>query len=312
MIFVKHDFYKNFLRSFNSGDINLSLDIFRSEITDLLTQKTDDFFSLLHKVNIKHKKNQSYEELLDIVIREIKTNEKFVRGLAFIIGQNNNVIKKNPKLSWIKLLDGIKRGIEQIATYFENNPRQEVLFKKKSMDMVQLKSSVVVDDTRALVKKDYTLHWIIGVTIIGVAGYLVYRHFQKIEESRLRIESLNLTETPKMELGGDLGVAVPPVVGSQELPIQQMNNAAPVKNDFSNRPEYNVTTDVLIPEMPSANQTMNQNIIQNPNNNIGNPNNQMSGQGTVNINVQPMSTPMQNQSLNQNNVNSVQQNNVNI
>lgn len=291
MIFVKHDFYKNFLRSFNSGDINLSLDIFRSEITDLLTQKTEDFFSLLHKVGIKHNKKESYQELLDLVIREIKKNEKFVRGLAFIIGQNNNVIKKNPKLSWIKLLDGIKKGIEQIATYFENNPRQEILFKKKSLEMTELKSSVVGDDTRALIKKDYTIHWIFGITSIGIVGYLIYRHYQKIEESRLRIESLNLSEAPKMELGGNLENTNP-------LPIQSVNDT-PIQNDFSNRPEYNVPSDVLLPEFPNVNQTNNQNL----NNNYSNPNNQMNGQSTVNISVQPMPNPIQNKNNIQSNNN---------
>jgi hypothetical protein len=97
MIWVQHDLYKNFLRSFNTGDINLSLDIFRSELSDLLTHKPNDFFSLLEKVKIKFNKKASYEELLDIVLREMKVNEKFVRGLAFIIGENNQVNKKNPK-----------------------------------------------------------------------------------------------------------------------------------------------------------------------------------------------------------------------
>jgi len=284
MIWVQHDLYKNFLRSFNSGDINLSLDIFRSEVSDLLTNKSNEFFALLDKLKIKHNKRQSYEELLDIVLREMKTNEVFVRGLAFLIGENNQVNKKNPKISWIKLLDTIKRGIEQIAVYFEKNPKQEKLFRKKALDMVELKSSVIGDDNRELKKKDNTVLWILGITAIGVAGYLIYRHFKKIDEARLRAESLNIKspEAPLLEKGGDLKV------GELKEPVFQ----------HINDPAYNVSSDVLLPET---------NIPQmpNPNSNIGTGNT-----GGIQIQVQPMSAPQPN--ISQQNVSSVQQNNVNI
>lgn len=288
MIWVQHDLYKNFLRSFNTGDINLSLDIFRSEISDLLTHKTNDFFSLLEKVKIKFNKKASYEELFDIVLREMKVNEKFVRGLAFIIGENNEVNKKNPKISWVKLLDGIKRGVEQIAVYFEQNPKQERLFRKKALEMVELKSSVIGDDNRDINKKDNTVLWILGITALGVAGYLIYRHFNKIEEAKLRAESLKINQAPKMETGGDISVN------------QLVANEAPKINPLINDPSYNVSPDVLLPEL-------NTNIpqMQNPNSNMGNQN-----AGGIQIQVQPMTVPQQN--LIKPNVSSVQQNNVNI
>ena len=287
MIWISHDLYKNFLRSFNSGDINLSLDIFRSEISDLLTNKSKDFFDLLEKLKIKHNKKQSYEELLDIVLREMKTNEKFVRGLAFLIGQNNEVNKKNPKISWVKLLDTIKRGIEQIAVYFEQNHKQQQLFRKKALDMVELKSSVIGDDNRPMNKKDNTLAWVLGLTALGVVSYLIYRHFNRIEEARLRAESFNLgANQPMMELGGDIN----PIAATNPTP-----NVAPIGvtpdaiNPKSLAPEYNVSRDVLLPEpIPQ---------MQNPNANVGNVS---SG---VQINVQPM--PPQN-------VSGIQQNNVSI
>lgn len=284
MIWVQHDLYRNFLRSFNTGDINLSLDIFRSEVSDLLTHKPEDFFMLLAKVGIKHSKKMSYEELLDIVLREIKKNEKFVRGLAFVIGENNEVNKKNPKISWVKLLDTIKRGIEQIAVYFEQNPKQERLFRKKALDMVQLKSSVIGDDKRELNKKDNTVLWILGITALGVAGYLIYRHFNKINEAKLRAESLNVLEKPKMEFGGDL--LVKDVIAKEAI------------NPLSLDPSYNVSHDVLIPETNIPQ-------MQNPNANIGNANS-----GGIQIQVQPMTAPQQN--IVRQNVSSVQQNNVNI
>jgi hypothetical protein len=264
MIWVNHDLYRNFLQSFNTGDMNLSLDIFRSEVSDILTQKTESFFALLDKLKIKYNKKATYQELLDLIIREMKVNEKFVRGIAFIIGESNEVNKKYPNISWIKLLDAIKRGIEQIANYFEENPRQERYFVKKTLEMIELKSSITGDDTRDLTKKDNSLLWFFGIVALGVAGYLVYRHFNKITEDKLRAESLKAPDLslkqPIMETGGQMP-SVPAVV-------------EPINLD----PEYNVPTDVLIPEQP---------IMSNPNPPMqnGNLGNQNMG---VQIQVQPM------------------------
>lgn len=299
MIWVQHDLYRNFLKSFNSGDINLSLDIFRSELSDLLTHKPNDFFMLLEKVGIKHKKKQSYEELLDIVLREMKVNEKFVRGLAFIIGENNKVNKKNPKISWVKLLDTIKRGIEQIAVYFEKNPRAEKLFRKKALDMVELKSSVIGDDNRDLKKKDNTVYWIVGIAVIGIAGYLVYRHFKKIDEAKLRAESLSNSGLPKMELGGDLSVN--DSINNNSLVGNNTSEISNV-NAMSNDPSFNVSPDVLKPEVIVPQ-------MPNPNANIQNQNIPNVNPNAININVNSNPNPVQNS---MNNSPSIQQNNVNI
>jgi hypothetical protein len=273
MIWVNHDLYRNFLQSFNKGDMNLSLDIFRSEISDILTQKSESFFSLLDKIKIKYNKKATYQELLDLIIREMKVNEKFVRGISFIIGESNEVNKKYPNISWIKLLDSIKRGIEQIANYFEENPRQERYFVKKTLEMIEVKSSITGDDTRDLTKKDNSLLWFFGIVALGVAGYLVYRHFNKITEDRLRAESLkapDFLKQPIMQTGGQM---------------PSVSNSLPITEPYSLDPEYNVPTDVLIPEQP---------IMNNPNPPIqnGNLGNQNMG---VQIQVQPMPNNNSNQ-----------------
>jgi hypothetical protein len=90
-----------------------------------------------------------------------------------------------------------------------------------------------------------------------------------------------------MESGGDLSVN------------QLVAKEAPKVNPLINDPSYNVSPDVLLPEV-------NTNIpqMQNPNANMGNTNT-----GGIQIQVQPMASPQQNIVPN---VSSVQQNNVNI
>ena len=299
MIWVQHDLYKNFLKSFKIGDMNMSLDIFRSEISDLLTHKTDEFYSLLEKIKIKHNKKESFEELLDIVLREMKKNEKFVRGLAFLIGENNDVVGKNPKINWVKLIDGIKKGIEQIADYFEQNPRMEKLFRKKTLSMVELKSSVIGDITRPLNKKDNTVLWVFGLIAVGVAGYFIYKHFNKIKEDKLRAESLNIGKNT--DISTDISKEIQPSIieNSNQVGnvmqngggLQQNNQVNKPIFDHINDPAYNVSTDVLLPETPVI-QPIPQNQVANG----------------IQIQVQPMHN--NNSNLNNNLIN--QQKNVNI
>jgi hypothetical protein len=238
MIWVQHDFYKNFIESFNSEDIDLALDIFRSELSEILTYKSDKLFELFKKLKIKYNKSQSYEELLNTVLREIKKNKKFVAGLSFLIGENNDVVKNHKKIKWQKLLDGITFGIVRIAEYFEKNPRNEMLFKKRMLDMVGLKSSIKGDDKREIKEKDNTVLWIIGLVAVGVAGYFVWRYFDKKKQDRLRAESLNPT-LPKLDSGGSINSGV---TGAEQ--ISNPSVAMPID------PEYTVPSDVLLPETP--------------------------------------------------------------
>ena len=284
MIWVQHDFYENFTQGATSNDIDLSLDIFRSELSDLLTYKSEALFSLFDKLSIKHKKNASYEELLDIVLREMKVNDKFIRGLAFLIGESNDVVQNNKSVSWEKLLNGITKQIKIIKQHFIDFPKKEYLFRKKVLEMTGLKSSVTGDDARILKKKDYTVLWVLGVIAVGVAGYFVWRHYDKIKQDKMRAESL----LPKLETGGTVLsnndiVSTPVSVENAVAPTAQVApvlpatavtpTVTPAPSPQSLDPAYNVSKDVLLPVAPAP---------VNP--------------SPVQINVQPMAqaTPMNN------------------
>lgn len=281
MIWVQHDFYKNFTQSVNSNDMGLTLDIFRSELSDLLTYKSNELYGLFDKLKIKYKKKSSYEELLDIVLVEMQRNDKFIRGLSFLIGENNNVIKNNKGVSWEKLLNGITRGIKKIVKHFRNYPKEQSAFRRRTLDMIGLKSSVVGDDNRELKKKDNTVLWILGIIAVGVAGYMIYRYFDKQKQERMRAESLKGLSSGlegsdalgKMEAGG--GVEPIPAVPNKMPTMGDMGTTQPSMQNLD--PAFNVSSDVLIPEAPV--------MTPAPTN--------MGGTSGVNIQVQPISTPNQ-------------------
>jgi hypothetical protein len=290
LIWVQHDFYKNFTSSVNSNDIGLTLDILRSEISDLLTYKSDALYSLFDKLKIKYSKKASYSELLDIVLREIKTNDKFVRGLSFLIGESNEINKSNKGMSWKTLLDGITKGIKRAVVYFKENPRQEKLFRKRTIDMLGLKSSVTGDDTRDLHKKDNTVLWILGITAVCVAGYFIYTYFDKKNQDKLRLESL---VRMKMKQGGGIppvdasvvsSAVAPPAVPDASAQVAPVAPIAPVapKPLTSNDPAYNVGSDVMLPVSNVAPAPVQANL----NGNIP-----QGGNGGVQVNIQPMQNP---------------------
>lgn len=285
MIWVQHDFYSNFIQGTNSKNIELGLDIFRSEISDLLTYKSDGLYELFDKLKIKYKKKSSYEELLDIILIEMKANDKFIRGLSFLIGDSNNVIKNYPKVSWEKLLDKITLGIKKINKYFIDNPKKEILFKRRTIDMIGLKSSVTGNDSRELNKKDNTVLWILGIAAIGVAGYFIYRYFDNKKQARLRAESLQGVN-PMLETGGSI---IPEPISTPIPQMNTMSEVSPVQTPTSVPnaaqsldPAFNVANDVLIPE-PAVSS------FQPSNSNING-----SNAPSVNIQVQtmPNTTPL--------------------
>jgi hypothetical protein len=237
MIWIQHDFYENFVKSIQTKDIDLSLDIFRSELSDLLTYKSKNVFGLFDKLKISYSKKASYQELVDIIINQIKTNQKFVRGLSFLIGESNEVAKKNKKEDWQKLLNNITNGINIVAKYFIDNPKRENLFKRQIKDMIGLKSSVTGNDSRELEKKDNTVLWIIGIAAVCVAGYLVYRYFDKKRQERMRLESLNPNSFPSSSPMPDTKLEVPDLTN-------QVTQPKPLD------PSLSVPDDVLLPESP--------------------------------------------------------------
>jgi hypothetical protein len=110
----------------------------------LLTYNSKSLFSLFEKLNIKYKKKASYSELLDVILKEIKSNDKFIKGISFLMVEGSDAVKKNKKVPFIKILNSVTKGIKLIAQYFKDYPEKESLFKRKTLEMLGLKSSITI------------------------------------------------------------------------------------------------------------------------------------------------------------------------
>jgi hypothetical protein len=92
MIYIEHDFYSNLLGSTNSGDKKATVDIFLNEISDLVATKPSEIESLLTKVGIAVKPNPKKGELISLVIENINSNGRLLKGISFIIAEKNGLL----------------------------------------------------------------------------------------------------------------------------------------------------------------------------------------------------------------------------
>lgn len=258
MIWVQHDVYSNFTNSVNSGDTELAISIFKSELSDLIVYQIDSIFDLFDKLGIKYSKNESDEQILDKVLIEINTNDKLIKGLSFLIAQNNDAINKNKDKSWTSVLNSIKTAIKKINKEFTDNPQSKSLFKNETLNMIELKATKVGDRDRVIVKKDNKLIWILGIAIVGISAYLIYEYFKDKKEKEL----LAASTPPIMETGGTLdtsqnvasNTATLPTIPVVQPSVDTLNsqNINPINNNLD--PAYNVSSDVLVPlTTPSQN-----------------------------------------------------------
>lgn len=198
MIWIQHDFYSNFTSSVGSGDTELATNIFVSEVTDLLVYKTDKLFDLFDKVGIKYSPQQSDEEIIDKIIENIQSNEKFVKGLAFLMAENNDSINENKGENAVKLLNNVSGGIRKIANEFKEKPRFKQSTKIDLLDMTKTKESKVGDRNRRILKKDNTVLWLVLLVGAGFGAYYLWKYVKRKEAEKLANGGVAITPTPEV------------------------------------------------------------------------------------------------------------------
>jgi len=249
MIWVSHDLFSNLTGSVASGDTELTLSIFKSELSDLIVYNTDKLFELFDKVEVKYKKSDSDEVIVGKVLDEMNTNAKFIRGLSFLIAESNDVIKNNKDKKWKTLLDKITSAVKKINTNLAD-PKDRQLFQKQTLEMIEIKASKVGNRDRKIKKKDYTVLWIFGIAIVGVSAYLLFEYLRK-----KRIEKALAMNVAKMELGGQTAPTdLPPPNSAQVAPVNPATQplpavaTAPVVPKYDpTDPAFNVSESVLVP-----------------------------------------------------------------
>lgn len=187
MLYLKHNFYSNFSSSIESGDNEFITDMIVNETSELIVYKRDELLPFLEKIGIKLKPNSSDEKVVDSILEEMPKNVKLIKGLAFLIAQNN--ISDEKKIvstqTMIKQIDMVSSGIMGISDSFAYKPQLKKEFKKRLLNIIKTKAEAVGDRNIPLLEGGNTIYWILGFLIIGTAIIITRNYLKKKKKQEL-------------------------------------------------------------------------------------------------------------------------------
>ena len=218
MQYMNHDFYSNFEGSVDSGDVELSLDLWVNEISDLIVNDSNKVVLLLNKTNVPANITDSDEELVDKVLSNVGTNKKLNRGISFLIGEQNNLIKKESN-DWREAIDNIAKTYEVVLAKFAQVPSFKASVKNDIMQHIKSKAenmsdSSGVDGSKTVgriifkeetpdevkTKRKKIFWWVVGgVAVLTVIGFGIHYYRKNKKAAQLLSEGgalLNGGSTP--------------------------------------------------------------------------------------------------------------------
>lgn len=197
--YTHHDFYSNFTASLKAGDLDLTKDVLANEISDFIVFDTDKIIKALNQSGIKVDKNNTDEDIVDLVIGNIASNEKMSKALAFIIADGNELLinNKGDKTKQLKTISTISDGITRIGKDISSNSSS---FKESAMNQVVSKAAKRTEYNRIIWNKDKKgmsggLALLITVSFIGaIITVIYYRQKRSVAQA-----------LPNMIMGGSTG-----------------------------------------------------------------------------------------------------------
>jgi hypothetical protein len=213
----------NFNGGVASGDVELTIDLWVNELSDLIVHSPEKVVDLLNKTKVTASKEDTNEQIIDKILNNIGNNTKLNRGISFLIGEQNNLVNKSNNDDWKTNIDVISEKYQTLLKGVLDNPTLKASVKTDLMQHIKSKVestgknervvfSAAVDEQKK--KKNKTMLYVVGgvllLTAIGVGIYLYKKHKNKLS----------------FEGGGDLSkTTTPPVTPT---PVVASVVAAPV------------------------------------------------------------------------------------
>ena len=224
MIWINHDFYTNFAYANAAGDSDSAVSMYKSELSDLIVYSYKEIYDLLKNIGISSNQNETDEALLNTVYQTSKTNSKFVRGIAYLIGQANSINKEENAKNQVEMLNNIAQGINAATKELASNKQDEQIFLKETLNQIATKAALIGDRKRVVYENKNHFARFIGVSVVAVALFGLWKWYQSLPNKAI----------PKMELGGG---------------VQPTASGAPSATIPPIDPKYYVSPQVLKPEL---------------------------------------------------------------
>ncbi len=196
MRYIHSNFVSNFMGAVNSKDVDLTLDIWVNEVSDLVIDATDEIISLLNKTGIKADKTDSYEQLIDKILDNINSNNLLNKGISFLIAQRNNITPDKNK-DWKKIIDSIGEKYNTLFKSTLSNEKFKAAVKADLMEHIKSKSVsaksgnakvVFTKDTAAGKRqRNIKIAWYIAGGLVAVA--LVYYGLDWYKKNKMSFEN---------------------------------------------------------------------------------------------------------------------------
>jgi len=218
MLYLKHDFYSNFNSGIESGDNDFITDMIVNELSEVIVYQRKDMLDLLEKVQLKLNEKVSDEKIINIIIDNISTNQKLVKGLAYLIAQNNQsskqskvvkgkdgkerVVKIDAKPASINQIDMVASGIIGLGDSFKYKPQLKKEFKIRLLRLIETKSNAVGDREIKIKDNKNGKYWLLGILVIGagIGVYFYLKNKKKIAAEGMEIKPIETpTPTPIVE-----------------------------------------------------------------------------------------------------------------
>lgn len=200
MIYVENDFYSNFQGAVKSTDDNSLKVMIIDQLSTLIAKHRGEVLELFQKAGVRTSANPSNEEIVRLIIENIKVNVKLRAGLSFLIAKNNDLLatavkntrnksdkdksanKKEEKINYEKSADTVTYIANSINVLMGDLKGKSLnLFKKKLTQQTNNKApnfsqqaySNVEGDKQPPKKKNKMWKWVL---LIAVAGGVYYAY----------------------------------------------------------------------------------------------------------------------------------------
>lgn len=231
MQFLNHDYYSNFEGAVKSGDVDLTIDLWVNEVSDIIMSDAGKVISLLNKVGIKTDENVSDEEIVENIMNNIAVNSQLNKGISFLIAEFNGIMKSGG--DWKTKVDNIAATYKTLLDKALTNPTTSGSIKTDIMKQIKAKADAKGDYKRIIFKQEppvaatkkknrKALYIIGGLVVLAAIGIGIYYYRKNKNAKLLLADGGNLTPLPPMggtaATGGQVNTPAP-VISSNNMNV---------------------------------------------------------------------------------------------
>ena len=140
MIYVDNDWYSNFNNSVKSNDDKNMASMLADAISTLISKLRPEVIDLVKKADIVIPNEPSNEQISDIIVQKIGSNDKLRVGIAYLIAKDKGILASSQKQ--YSRLDGTEKEIEKELDGKTAKKRRKIDWNKTASTVTSIANSI--------------------------------------------------------------------------------------------------------------------------------------------------------------------------